>query len=339
MMISPYLNKKMAIRAEKLREIAVIARANSIFEPADNNRKKIVYEVVGGVAVIVAAGLLVKNLSFLSEILGEISMPEIGRAFDAALNDSQAQAIVLRIDSPGGTVDGTEELAAQIHAARGKKPIVALADGQACSAAYWIGSAANVFYSSCQTAQVGSIGVVATHVDVSEQDKMFGEKYTEITAGKYKRIASMHKPLSEDGRGYLQAQVDGVYSVFVETIAKHRGRSIPQVLEAADGKIFMGQAAVDAGLVDGIVDFDSVLALAGSPEKIQAARKKSMAQAATFEEHVRNLCAEGEPQQKAFQAIKELHPTLYADFSARLKSGAEIGELFPGQNRGRIIQS
>jgi signal peptide peptidase SppA len=217
------------------------------------------YEVIDGVAVIQINDVLTKTRTFFSWLFGGTSMRDIAAAFQSALEDTDVHSIVLAIDSPGGTVDGTEELARQISAARGQKPIVAVADGMIASAAYWIGSAADKIYIAGQTTEVGSIGVVATHVDVSEQDKMFGEKYTEITAGKYKRIASMHKPLSDDGRAYIQSQVDGIYAVFVETVSANRGRSVEQILEAADGKIFMGQSSVDAGLVDGMATLAEVI--------------------------------------------------------------------------------
>lgn len=217
------------------------------------------YAVDGGVAVIPIKDVLTKEHTFFSFLFGGTSMRDIGDAFQSALDNADVHSIVLDIDSPGGTVDGTEELAARIHAARGQKPIVAVANGMMASAAYWIGSAADQIYIAGQTTEVGSIGVVAAHVDVSEQDKMFGEKYTEITAGKYKRIASMHKPLSDEGRAYIQSQVDQIYAVFVDTVSRFRGRSVEQVLEAADGKIFMGQAAVDAGLVDGVATLAVVI--------------------------------------------------------------------------------
>lgn len=217
------------------------------------------YQVIDGVAVIQIDDVLTKTRTFFSFLFGGTSMRDVADAFQSALEDTDVHSIILAIDSPGGTVDGTEELARQIAAARGQKPIIAVADGMIASAAYWIGSAADKIYINGNTTEVGSIGVVATHVDVSEQDKMFGEKYTEITAGKYKRIASMHKPLSDDGRAYIQTQVDGIYAVFVETVAANRGRSVEQILEAADGKIFMGQASVDAGLVDGMATLAEVI--------------------------------------------------------------------------------
>lgn len=217
------------------------------------------YSVDGGVAIIPVQSVLTKSRTFFSYLFGGSSMKDIGQAFQMAMEDVDVHSIVLAVDSPGGTVDGTHELASQIMQARGKKPIVAVADGMAASAAYWVASAADRIYIEGPTVEVGSIGVVATHIDVSEQDKMFGERYTEITAGKFKRISSAHRPLSEEGRASIQERVDGIYSVFVQSVAANRGRSVEQILEAADGKIYMGQAAVDVGLVDGEATLTDVI--------------------------------------------------------------------------------
>jgi capsid assembly protease len=217
------------------------------------------YQNMNGVAVIPVKGVLTKGMSFFSFLFGGSSMKQIGQAFQAALDDSQVKSILLDIDSPGGTVDGTEELGNAIFQARGQKPVTAFTDGMMASGAYWIGSAADRIYISGDTVMTGSIGVVATHVDQSKADAQFGEKWTEITAGKYKRIASSHAPLSEDGRAYIQDQVDYLYSNFVNTVARNRGVSEDKALEMADGKIFIGKQAVEAGLVDGVEAFSDLV--------------------------------------------------------------------------------
>ena len=227
-------------------------------EDSDDGRG---YAIDRGVAIIPVMDVLTKQRTFFSYLFGGSSMRDIGDAFRRALQDQKVHSILLHIDSPGGTVDGTEELANIIRAARGTKPIVALADGLMASAAYWIGAAADQLYIAGETAEVGSIGVVATHIDVSKQDEQFGEKWTEVTAGRYKRIASAHRPLSDEGREYLQGQVDEIYRVFVESVAEFRGRSVEQVLEAADGKIFIGRAAIENGLVDGLATLDEIITL------------------------------------------------------------------------------
>lgn len=254
-----------AIVPEKLQEIRAIYETHMKGDKLDLKSIQIIprsgmdaideergYRIESGVAIIDVNDVLTKGFTFFSYLFGGSSMRSIGEAFDRAMDDPQVHAVILSVDSPGGTVDGTEELAGKILAARGKKPIAAWADGMMASAAYWIGSAADQIYISGETTVMGSIGIVATHIDQSKFDEMVGDKYTEITAGRYKRIASSHRPLSEEGRAYIQDQVDSIYSVFVQSVSAMRGRSVEQVLEAADGKIFIGRKAIDAGLADGV---------------------------------------------------------------------------------------
>lgn len=259
------LNSPWAIVPEKLQEIRAVYETHMKGEKIDLKPIKALmnsgmseldaergYQVESGVAIIDIRDVLTKGRTFFSYLFGGTSMREVGEAFDRAVEDPQVHAIILAIDSPGGTVDGTEELSGKIMAARGEKPVVTWADGTMASGAYWIGAAADQVFIAGDTTMVGSIGVVATHVDVSKLDEMVGEHWTEITAGRYKRIASSHRPLSEEGRAYIQSQVDSLYSVFVQSVAAMRGRSVEEALESADGKIFIGQQAITAGLADGM---------------------------------------------------------------------------------------
>lgn len=286
------------------------------------------YFVKDAIAIIPLTGVLTKGVSEYAWLTGGTSMKETGETFIKVVAAPDTKGVILYIDSPGGTVDGTEGLAKLIYDARGQKPIFAFSDGQLCSAAYWIASAADKIFISGNTVQAGSIGVVAVHRDVSEQDKKFGEKYTEITAGKYKRIAGNHAPLSDDGRAYLQDSVDAVYSIFVETLAKYRGVSEQKILTTADGKTFIGQDALEVGLVDGIAPLDDVLQMMTSPGSGPANTRRSAGTLQTFESIVYAHCLKGTPQQKAFSGVKESHPALYEDFNRRLKTG-QVGELFP----------
>lgn len=225
------------------------------------------YDIVDGVAVIPVDGVLAKRMNLMTQISGGTSMQILGQDFQEAIDDPAVRSIILNVDSPGGTVDGTQELSNQIFAARGKKPIIALADGTMASAAYWIASAADQIFVSSDTAQVGSIGVVANHVDVSGAEAQSGEKTTEIAAGRYKRIASQYAPLSPEGRQSIQDQVDYTYSVFVNDVARNRGTTPEAVVEdMADGRIFLGQQAVDAGLADGVSTLSELIARANAGE-------------------------------------------------------------------------
>ena len=222
------------LRGEKIDIKAVEA---AIGKPLDNEQKP--YEVHNNTAIIPVHGIIAKRMNLFSQISGGVSTQKLGNDLMEAIRDSDINAIVLDVDSPGGTVDGTEDAANLIRAARHKKPIVAWTDGMIASAAYWIASAAEKVYISGKTPTVGSIGVVATHVDYSEYEKRQGIKTTEVYAGKYKRIATEHKPLSKDGLKSIQDRVDYFYSLFVDAVAENRGKT-PEAVQKnmADGRMF-----------------------------------------------------------------------------------------------------
>lgn len=219
------------------------------------------YTIEGnGVAVLPIDGVMSKKMNLLSSISGGTSTQRIGNDLRAAAADPNVRAIILHIDSPGGAVDGTQDLSNLIRQVRDQKTVVALADGLMASASYWAGSAAERIYITGDTTQVGGIGVVATHQDYSRAQESQGVKTTEITAGKYKRIASSYSPLSEEGRQTIQESVDHIYSVFVDDVAKNRGVTAEAVLEKmADGRIFQGRQAIAAGLVDGVSTLDELI--------------------------------------------------------------------------------
>lgn len=245
-------------RGEKIDIKAIEAQLG---RPLANDPKP--YQVLdGGVAVVPLVGVLAKRASMFSEISGGVSTRRVANMLAAAANDSAVRSVVLEIDSPGGQVDGVIELAQMVGEVRAAgKHVTAWISGIGASGAYWIASAADRVLIADATTIVGSIGVVASHVDVSKAQEKAGVKTTEITAGKYKRIASSYAPLTEEGRATIQAQVDEIYSVFVETVAENRGVSVEEVLNTmADGRVFIGRAAVAAGLVDGVSTYQEVLA-------------------------------------------------------------------------------
>ena len=255
------------LRGDKIKldsDLAAAVKASSADRQSVNNQN--------GVAVIPVEGVLTKRASWLQALCGMTSMDLVGQDLQAALDDPTVGSIILLIDSPGGTVDGTQTLANQVLAARNQKPIVALADGCCCSAAYWIASACAQVYITGDTTAVGSIGVVATHVDVSASEAQKGRKTTEITAGKYKRIASSYAPLSDEGRATIQAEVDHVCTIFVDNVATNRGVSVDTVLaQMADGRVFLGQQAINAGLVDGVSTLaDLISTLSQDPASLPA---------------------------------------------------------------------
>jgi signal peptide peptidase SppA len=244
------------LKGEKIDIAAIEARLG---RPLANEPKS--YDIIDGVAVLPIDGIIAKRMNLFSQISGGTSTQLVGSYLQAALADPAVHSIILSIDSPGGTVDGTQALADAVMAARDVKPIVTLADGTMASAAYWIGSAAKAAYIADVTTTIGSIGIVATHKDISQAEAAQGVKTTEISAGKYKRIASQYAPLSQEGRQSIQDQLDYTYSLFVGAVAKNRGVSVDTVIEdMADGRTFIGQQAIDAGLVDGVSTLDALVA-------------------------------------------------------------------------------
>ncbi len=262
-----------AIILDRLQEIAEVYNTHlrgpkidlSIFKTkGDQGDDQRTYQIENGVAIIEMDGIISKAMSFFSFLFGGVSTRGIEADFKKALNDPEVTSILFAIDSPGGTVDGTQELAELIYKSRGKKPIVAYTDGMMASAAYWIGSAADRIFISGDTTQVGSIGVVAIHQDISKAEEKFGIKTTEIVAGKYKRIASQHAPLTEEGKATIQDIVDHIYSVFVGDVARNRGVSEEEAVGGmGDGRIFLGKKAIAAGLVDGVSTLENLISRFG----------------------------------------------------------------------------
>lgn len=243
------------LRGEKIDLAPIEAQLG---RPLQNEPKR--YENQGGVGIVRVDGVLARRANLFMKISGGTSTEQLRAQFRDAMRDRDAESVLLVIDSPGGTVDGTQELAEEIFRARGTKPINAVALGTIASAAYWIGAAADRLYLASDTTVAGSIGVVATHVDLSRAEDRAGIKTTEITAGKYKRIASQYAPLSQEGRSAMQEMVDDIYTAFVQDVAAFRGVSVETVLEKmADGRIFLGVKALESGLADGFAMEQDVL--------------------------------------------------------------------------------
>jgi signal peptide peptidase SppA len=214
----------------------------------------------GSTAVIPIIGPIVKKANLFTRISGGTSAELLERDIKDAINDDDVHSIALLIDSPGGSVDGPFDVADVVMGCRGKKPIMAYADGQMTSAAYLIGSAADKVYAS-KTSRIGSIGVIMAHYDYSKAQEMRGVKKTYLYSGKYKAMGHDSEPLTGEARKYLQGHLDDYYTMFVDMVAAQRGTDTKTVLDKmADGKVFIGKKAIDAELIDGISTFKGALA-------------------------------------------------------------------------------
>lgn len=195
-----------------------------------------------------------------NEWMGMTGYPEIRDAMISAATDASVQHIILDIDSGGGAVSGVDDTAKLIRLVHDNvKPVTAFTDGSMHSAAYWLGSSAGEVYAS-KAAGMGSIGVIATHMERSEMLKEAGIGVTVVRAGKYKALANGVEKLTEEGKAQIQAGVDAAYKIFVGHVAEMRGKSYEFADSVmAQGREFYGQAGADAGLVDGIKSFDQVM--------------------------------------------------------------------------------
>lgn len=208
-----------------------------------------------GVAIIPVTGPLFRYANLFTAVSGASSYELIARDFTAALENPQIKGVILDIDSPGGEVNGVSELANMVYAARGVKPIVAYASGDAASGAYWIASAADEIVVS-ETSALGSIGVVGMYRSKANEG-------VEIVSSQ-----SPHKrldPATDEGRARLQARIDAMADVFIQTLARNRN-----LTNTVGGDVLIGAQAVSAGLADRVGALESLITQLSQPKQEKA---------------------------------------------------------------------
>lgn len=205
-------------------------------------------------AIIEARGTLAKSqLSF-----GGSSSVQLRRDIRAAANDPNVTGIALVIDSPGGTVAGTPDLAAEVKAARRKKPVYAFIEDLGASAAYWLASQADMIFAGNQTTQIGSIGTVMAVFDESAAAEKEGVKVHVITTGPLKANVS-GAPVSDEYIANAQARVNEIQAQFDAAVRSGRGMTAAQLAAVRSGAVFLANEAMGLKLIDGIKSFDQTL--------------------------------------------------------------------------------
>jgi signal peptide peptidase SppA len=244
-------------------------------------------QMAGRVAVMPVFGVIAQRVGGVERMSGMIGTEEIGATLDSLVEDKQVRAIVMAFDSPGGSVFGVPELADKIRAARDKKKIVALADSLAASAAYWLAAQASEVVVT-PGGQIGSVGVIAAHIDVSKAEELKGVKTTLVTSSPYKAEFAPESPLSEEARGELQAKVNHYHGLFVGALAKGRGATEAAVAKNfGQGRMLTAKAAVEAGMADRVGTLAQVLSrLDPGAGGASAALAKARARAVSLEESV-----------------------------------------------------
>lgn len=229
------LNKPLLATAQQIEAVLYpVTNFNSSVNSSSQN-----------VAVISVEGLLLQRFAGFGT-----SYESIRSQLRQALDSSVIEHIILDINSGGGEVNGLFDLVDFIFEARNQKPITALVNEQAYSAAYLIASAASQIIAP-RTGSVGSIGVMVAHLDQSNAEKQIGLNYTEIFAGKHKIDFSPHQPLSETAAAQLKTQVDETYRLLIQTLTRNRGQ--PGLLfESTEAQVYSSNQALELNLIDNI---------------------------------------------------------------------------------------
>ena len=226
---------------------------------------------VEGVAIIQIEGAMMKADSKF----GGTSTIRIRQAIRAAVQDPEIDSILLHIDSPGGTVSGTKELADEVLSARQSKPVHAYIEDLGASAAYWVASQCETI-SANLTAEVGSLGVVAVIYDQSKQFERMGVKVHVVSTGKFKGAGAPGSEISADMLAEVQELVDDLHEVFMTAVLSGRKMERAELDAIADGRVFLASKALKLGLVDAVETVDEMIgrmALLGA-ERRRAEREK-----------------------------------------------------------------
>lgn len=298
-----YAETVLAVLGEKL------GLEEGAFSVQGEPKEKRESNVSNGVAHLPIVGSMVHRGSALDAASGINSYQAIQNNIQEALDNPNVKAIMLEMDSPGGSVAGAFDLRDFIMEAKKEKPIYAYAKDTMASAAYLIGSAATKVYSS-QTGNIGSIGVVAMHVDQSEKNKMQGIKPTFVHAGDMKTAGNPHEPLEGESLNYLQESVNSSYEMFIDAVADARGLD-KQAIRDTEARVYRGQQAHELGLIDGVKSFDAVMEeLAGISQRgiLTQTKTKGM----KMETDVEKLQADLTGAQEKLDALQGTHEVLQA---------------------------
>jgi signal peptide peptidase SppA len=238
-------------RGERLDDAELAAMAEARQAPQS--------QIAGGVGVLPLYGTLFPRANLVTQMSGGTSLQQFQSAFRAMAADSSVGAIVLDVDSPGGMTDLVPEVAADIRAARSRKPVVAVANTDAASAAYWIASQASELVVT-PSGMVGSIGVFAIHDDISRAQEQAGVTTSLVSAGKYKVEGNPFEPLTEEARGAIQSVVDEFYGMFVRDVARGRRTEVAAVRAGfGEGRMVTARHAVEQGMADRVDTIDNVI--------------------------------------------------------------------------------
>lgn len=236
----------------------------------------------GAVAMIPIHGTMVQRASGIAEvILGLTSTDRVAEQLRMAAADNTFSAIMLHVDSPGGMVHGTPELAAAVREAKAAKPVIAQVDSVAASAAYWVASQASEIVVT-PSGDVGSIGVLAMHEDLSQALTELGVNISIIQSAPHKAEGNPFEPLSDEAKAEIQSRMDEAHRAFVADVAAGRETDRDTVeSDFGQGRMLSARKALKAGMADRIATFAETVSRfqARGDHKEDRGRRARLAQA------------------------------------------------------------
>jgi signal peptide peptidase SppA len=220
-----------------------------------------------GIAVIMVEGMMMKG----SSKFGGTSTVGLRRQIRGIMADESVKRVLLHVDSGGGNVAGTKELADDIAALNEKKPVTAFIEDLGASAAFWVASQATKVVAN-KTASIGSLGVVAVVQDTSEAFERSGVKVHVISTGEFKGAMANGTEVTEPMLADMQEHVNALHEIFMDAVADGRAMSREDIDAVADGRVFLADKALSIGLIDAVDSLDNTIA--GMQESIQAESNK-----------------------------------------------------------------
>ena len=280
-----------------------------------------------GVALIDVRGMMMKHASSLS---GGTSTIRVRRQLRAAVRDPDVAAILLRWDSPGGTVAGTMDLAREIKRAAEQKPLFSFVEDLAASAAVWGSSQADRVYANNSTALYGSIGTYTMVEDSSRAAEALGVRVHVIKAGAFKAAGAPGTEITDDQLAEWQRLIDSANDQFVAGFAEGRGLDLDRARQLADGRAHPAAAAVELGMLDGVQTFEETLA-----ELESAAATTRRKASAMTKDTIETTAEELKPQALTIAELKAMFPNASAEFVLEL---AEKGATREQAQLARIAE-
>ncbi len=306
----PWLITTNAMQGMVAQAVAFFDTRIQLPEPTRNE----LLSVTDGVGIIDLHGPLMRQPDLISSLLfGATDMNEVTDAIQEAVQRDDVQSILIDIDSPGGTVNGTPELAQAVADAAKLKSIYAFSAGQMCSAAYWIASQCDAVYAT-PSARVGSIGVMLPFIDSTEKFRSEGLNVEVFAAGKFKGMATPGVPLTEDQRALIQSDIEEIAADFKAAVLA-RGRKIPD--SAMEGQSFSARNAQRLNLAGTVGSRDEVISRLRS---MQAARVDTPSRASTPMKTVEEQLSEALARIQTLEADAMAREGLMADASTQVET-------------------